>query len=240
MSWSQLISVLIGAIGVIVGGLITFWVNLHLQRKERQVQYAIRNRQEIYEPLYDEVKSKCKVLEIFGCPFNARTTLEAWDKLNPSTKLRIPNDLEKLVREFDDVGRKYYNLHYKARKVLQKHLKSHLEAIQSELDGQCKIFNILCREIFEGYREDFFSGKILEEKIRNYSPERIIKFRNDSSLTFQIFFDRVCSSIEKEEPITELRKSNSKVVKIAEGLKGYLQQKIELILEKYESKLSKV
>jgi len=46
VSWSNLIYLLIG---VNMGGLITLGVNLHLQKRERKVEYAIKNKNKIYE-----------------------------------------------------------------------------------------------------------------------------------------------------------------------------------------------
>lgn len=45
MNLCNLLSTLIG---VIVGGLITLGVNLHLQKRERKIEYAIKNKNKIY------------------------------------------------------------------------------------------------------------------------------------------------------------------------------------------------
>jgi len=52
-------------IGVILGGLITLEVNLYLQKMERKTQYAINNMQQIYEPLFDEIRQKKMSFVIF-------------------------------------------------------------------------------------------------------------------------------------------------------------------------------
>lgn len=93
----DLITNIIGiSIGVIIGGLITLWVNLYLQKRERKILYAAKNRIDIYEPLYNEVKQKLKFIKEFSNPFDARATLNSWINLKPSEKIRVPDDLKKL------------------------------------------------------------------------------------------------------------------------------------------------
>lgn len=230
-------------IGVIVGGLITLGVNLYLQKRERKIQYAIKNRQEIYELLYNEIKQKHKDLERFRDPFNAMTTLETWTKCAPSTKLRVPNDLKKLIQKFEDAGRKFHNIYSKANPILIKHINDNLEVIRNELDKHKYSgdnFDILKRNVFEGYAGDFYSEIILVEEKHNYPPDKILKFRKGSSLTFNIFFSKVCSSLENEEQIVELRRMRGELIKITEELEKHLEMKIEFILKKYESRLVRV
>jgi len=242
MSW-DIIHIVESLIGVILGGLITLGVNLYLQRKERESQYAIQNKREIYEPLYDEVKQKHKDLKEFSDPFNAATTLKTWVEFKPSTRLRAPDELKELIQKFDDKGREYYNFYWKANQILCTHINEYLNAVRSELDEREYSggnFDILKREIFEAYAGDFYSGRILREKRHAYAPERIMKFKSDSSLTFEEFFHRVCSSIENEQAIIDLRKSRGEIVEATEELERYLKAKIDFIFEKYEGKLAKV
>jgi len=88
MSW-DIVHVIESLIGVVLGGLITLRVNLYLQRKERESQYAIQNKREIYEHLYDEAKQKLKTINEFGNPFNAATSLSTWADFNRSIRLRV-------------------------------------------------------------------------------------------------------------------------------------------------------
>lgn len=242
MSWdtSQIVQVIASIIfGAISGGL----VSLYLQKKEKETRYAIQNKQEIYVPLFDETKRIHEELDEFRNPFNASTTLDTWAELKPSTKLRVPNDLKELIKKFDDAGREFYDANSKADPILRKHIKENLEAIRDELDEReysGDNFDILKSNVFEGYAGDFYSGQILPGKRHNYPPEKILKIRAGSSLTFDIFFNQVCSSIESEDQISELRRKREKVIEMTEKLEEYLERKIELILERYESKLTKV
>ncbi len=240
MNFCNLIGTLIG---VVIGGLITLGVNLYLQKRERRIQYAIKNKQEIYEPLYNEIKQKHKGLERFCDPFSATTRLDTWTKCAQSTKLRVTDDLKKLIRKFDDAGRKFHNIYSKANLILTKHINENLEAIRIELNERKysgNNFDILKRNIFEGYAGDFYSERILVEEKHNYPPDKILKFRKGSSLTFETFFSKVCSSLENEEQIVELRRMRGELIKITEELEEHIKKKIEFILKKYESRLDRV
>ncbi|MGA9349887.1 MAG: hypothetical protein WBW48_13935 [Anaerolineae bacterium] len=242
MSW-DITHVIETLLGVIIGGVITLLVNLHLQRKEREIQYAIQNKRDIYEPLYDEVKQKLKALKEFSDPFNAATTLRTWADFKPSIRLRVLGELRKLIQEFDERGKEYYELHWKAGQVLRSHIDECLNAIRSELDEREYSggnFDILKQKIFEACAGDFYSGRILREKRHAYAPERMIKLKSDSSLTFEEFFHRVCSSIENEQAIIDLRKARGEIIEATEKLERYLKAKIDFIFEKYEGKLAKV
>lgn len=242
MSWN-IIHIIESLIGVVLGGLITLGVNLHLQSKERESQYAIQNKREIYEPLYDEVKRKLKALKEFSDPFNAATTLKTWAEFKPSIRLRVPDELKKLIQRFDDKGREYYNLHWKAGIILREHISECLDEVRSEVDDREYSrgnFDILKRNISEAYGGDFYIGKILREKRHAYAPERIIKFRSDSSLTFEDFFNMICCSIENEQAVIDLGKARGDIIEATEELEKYLKAKIDFILEKYESKLAKI
>ena len=78
------------------------------------------------------------------------------------------------------------------------------------------------------------------EKRHAYAPERIVKFKSDSSLSFEEFFHMVCSSIENEQAIIDLRKARGEIIEATEELERYLKAKIDFIFKKYEGKLAKV
>ena len=246
MSWdiSQIVQAVVSAIfGAVFGSTFGWLAGLYLQRKERETQSAIESRQEIYDPLFDETKRIHEELDEFRNPFNASTTLDTWAKLKPSMKLRVPDDLKELIKDFDDAGREFYNAHSEAHRILKRYTDEGLEAIRDELDEReysGRNFDILKGNVYEGYAGDFYSGRILPGKRHNYPPERILKIRAGSSLTFDIFFNRVCSSIEGEEQINELRKKREKVIDMTKKLEKYLERRIEFILKRYERKLTKV
>ena len=246
MSWdiSQIIQTIVSLIlPSILGGISGWLVSLYMQKQERKTRYAVESKQEIYVPLFDETKRIHEELDEFQNPFTASTTLDTWAKLKPSIKLRVPDDLPELIKKFDEAAREFYRAHIKANPILIRHINENLEAIRQELDEREYSggnFDILKRTVYEGYAGDFYSGQILPEKRHNYSPERILKTRAGSTLTFDIFFNRVCSAIEGEEQISDLRRKREKVIEITEELEKYLERKIKLILKRYECKLTKV
>lgn len=222
---------------VIFGGLITLIVNFRLQRKEREAQYAIQNRQKIYDPLYDEIKQIHKALDEFRDPFNARSTLKVWDEFKPSVKLRVPDELGKIIRKFDIKARKFYKLHYEASQILYS---SVIEATKIwghnyQID---EIPRTIAINILEDYKEDFLAGHPLEA-LRGRDLKSLLKTKEESSVSG--FFDDVCSSIEKDSTIIELRKIQKELIEgEIGGLEKYLEKKIDHILKKYESKLIKI
>lgn len=246
MSWdiSQIVQAIVSALfGAVFGSIFGWLASLYLHRKERETRYAIQNRQEIYDPLFDETKRIREELDEFRNPFTASTTLDTWARFKPSIKLRVPDDLKKLIKDFNDAGREFYNAHLKANPILINYINEHLEAIRDELDERKYSggnFDILKRNIYEGYAGDFYSGRILSAKRHNYPPEGILKIREGSPLTFDLFFNRVCSSIEGEEQISELRKRREKAIDMTEKLEKHLERRIEFILKKYESKITRV
>jgi len=230
-------------VSVIIGGLITLGVNLHLQKRERKTQYAIKNKNEIYEPLYNEIEQKLKYLNRFQDPLYPTSTLNSWNEFAPSIKLRISEDLKKIIEKFDATGKRFSKKYSKANRILKKYIGENLETIRNELDESEyneNNFNILKDNIFEGYKGDFYSERILKGIKHNYPPEKIIKFNKGSSMTFDTLFNKICSSIRNEIEIVVLRKIRDELVEITKEMKNYLKLKIEFILNKYESKMTKV
>jgi len=74
----------------------------------------------------------------------------------------------------------------------------------------------------------------------NYPPERMLKVTAGSSLTFDIFFNRVCSSIEGDEQINELRQKREEVLRMVEHLQQYLEQKLKFIRKRDGTKTTRV
>jgi len=222
---------------VILGGLITLMVNLRLQRKERAAQYAIQNKQEIYDPLYNEIKQIHKALDEFRDPFNARPTLKVWDEVKPNVKLRVPDELIEIIRKFDDKARKFYELNHEASQIL---LSSVIKAIK-KWTHRYQIHEIprtIAENVFEDYKGDFLAGRLLETR-HGRDLKNLLKTKEESSVSG--FFDDVCSSIEKDPIIIELRKIQRELIeKEIKYLEKYLEEKINHILKKYESKLIKI
>ena len=56
--WSIIIPIRGALLGAVIGGLITLWVSLKIQKREKAITYAQNNRKQIYEPLYEEIVNK--------------------------------------------------------------------------------------------------------------------------------------------------------------------------------------
>lgn len=247
MTWNIVISWLWPLAGVIIGGLITLWVNLYLQSKERHRDNAIRQREDIYEPLYDEVENICEQLKKFENPFtyDYSTCLKTWAQFKPSVKeYRIPDDLKRHISSFYDSAEKFNSAHNNATQVvINKSVKENLERVQSELDDHeysGENLTLLQRRILEGYGPDFLAGKIIPERRHSYSADRILKVKSGSSLTFEIFFRTVCSDIDSEPDVYKLREERSNMIKITEDLEACIHKKIKFLQKIIESKLTRV
>jgi len=222
---------------VILGGLITLIVNFRLHAKEREAQYAIQARQEIYDSLYDEIKQVHKALDEFRDPFIAKSTLKVWDELKPSIKLRVPRSLKQLIEKFDVKARKFYELDNEVSQVL---LNSVVEATNKWVpyDQAYEAPEDIATNILENYRGDFLAGHLLE--IRHGRDLKSL-LRTEEEPTVSSFFTDVCSSIEKDPKIIELRKIQKELIEgEIKDLEKYLEEKINHILKKYESKLIKI
>ncbi len=99
--WGIIISIIGVLLGAIIGGLITLWVSLKIQKRERAIIYAQKNRKEIYEPLYEEIIIKHEQFNNYIDPFGPSDHLIAWGKFTESMKFRIPNKLKELHEQFE-------------------------------------------------------------------------------------------------------------------------------------------
>jgi len=239
MSWiaSHLTEIIRYAFSVILGGAITLGVNLYLQSRERRKQYAIWNRDNIYSPLYDEIKSIHEKLDSFENPFYATATLNSWVKLSPSSQLRVPPDLTRQIDKFHIQASDYYGAYRDAEKFLDKKVDDVLFEIKDELK---EIHDYLKREILDTCKSDFFAGKILKNKRHRLPLESILPIKDGSSLTFEFFFAKVSTLIEGKSEIIELRHKRKQLIEMTHNLENYLESRINYILKKFESKLIRI
>lgn len=235
MSWNitHLIEILLA---VLLGGCITLGVNLYLQSRERTKEYAIRNKDEIYIPLYDEIKSKLKLIVLFENPFYPFSALTSWEKFKPSMRMRVPLNLKRLVEEFEKKATDYYKVYRIAEEVLENKINEILIEVKDELT---KVDTDLNRKIFDTCKGDFFTGEILNT-IHELQLDRILPIRNGCSLTFESFFEKVCSPIQKKSEIIELKQKRQQLIEKTQDLGKHLESKINYILRKFERKLVRI
>lgn len=247
MNWDIVINIIklpitTAIITLIIGSIATLGIYIYIQKRRIKIHTAVSQREKIYEPLFNETVKKLKSLNEFSNPFDARASLEYWINLQSSDEIRIPNELKILYKKFHSTAKEFDGIYLKANNILQSIMYKKIDEIRNELDEHEYSdgnIDILKRNIFDGYKGDFFAGKILE-KIHNYNPNSILKTKKDSPLTFYSFFKDVCNQINEVESIDKLRKEILNMIKITEDLKKFLEAKIKYILRKYENKSLKI
>lgn len=233
-----IIGVGVTLVSVIIGGMITLGVNLKIQRREREIIYAKKNREEIYEPLYNEIKKIVGYLN--SIDFSSYGIYSrAWDDLEESKKIRAPVDLINIIKQFKDNGIKYMAALNKAQiDLLPTYIKQEIKELMIENNIEPNInesiyINKKTELVNHRIHSDLLAGKILKK-------ESSIKDYLIGEITFKDFFERLNSKISKREEFISIRKERIEMNKIAMKLEKYLKNKIEYISKKYEGKLSKI
>lgn len=247
-SWSKISA--IAVIAAVVIAVITLGYYLWSFKRQREISYVQQNRIEIYEPLYNEITKISEALEKFKCPFNAKSTLKVWDNLKPSQKIRVPKSLEDKIKYFDELGRKYHDLHYKARIILKEGIDTVVDryAIEGVTGEEITALSIqtenivrrIKQQLVEQYHGDFFAGKIFGKKGKSALRELHSYLKHRNKYTEEYIFNRILSQIENNQIISELRSIHRELIQNTKELEKYLQQKISIILNNYESKLEDI
>jgi hypothetical protein len=98
-------------LGAVVGGIIAFYGSVYVQKAQLAAQAAIRRRDEVYIPLYDELQAMKANLEEHPCPWEIVTRINqdshyspkfaVWGSLKKtSIGLRVPNRLAQELEIF--------------------------------------------------------------------------------------------------------------------------------------------
>lgn len=246
--WSTISTyVLIGTAIIAVGTLVYY---LWSFKRQRQISYAQQNRLEIYEPLYNEIMKINVVLNKFECPFNAQSISQVWNSLEPSQKIRVPISLENMINDFNKLGKRYYSLHYEARSMLKEKIDTVVNryAIEGVTRGEITALSTQIEEsvqrikqqLIEQYHGDFFKGelsigrgKIALKNLRSY-------LKNKNKYTEESIFNRILSQIENKQEILELRRIHADLINLTNQMEITLKEKINDILNNYESKLEDI
>jgi len=240
--WIQALDWLKTILAVIIGGLITLGVNLRVQNREREARYAIQNRREIYDPIYNEVVQKLQRLAEFRNPFDARATLGSWLELNPSARLRVPDDLKSLVEDLEKNVRHFNDCHLRVLPLLQRHIDETVSEVQNQLDERewsGRNLEIRKGHIFEYYRGDLFAGKVLGIR-HGLDLSSIVSVKPNSDVTPETIFDTISKRMATETELVAWQEARSAVLDSIETLHQWLKLRIETILTRYESKLTRL
>jgi uncharacterized integral membrane protein len=236
--WEIIITILGVIAGAIIGGSITFLVSSRIQRKEYETKYAIKSKEEIYEPLYNEISGTVKFLN--SSNFSSYGIyLNSWDNLEESKKVSSPPDLTKFIKQFKEVGREYMvALHRVDIDLISKLIKQEINEIMEEnkIAPQINLRIFLEKkktEVLKKIKSDLLSGKILKNE--NNLMGILI-----GDITYKDFFERINPKISKRTEFITLREEKIRITEIAIKFEKYLKKKIDYISKKYGGKISKI
>lgn len=242
IDWIQVLDWLKTVAAIIIGGLITLGVNLVVQIRERQARYAIQNRHEIYDPIYDEVVQKLEKLADFRNPFNARASLQSWLQLKPSARLRVPDELESLIEDLKKTVRRFNERHWRVTLLLHGHIDETIAEIQDHLDERVwsgSNVEIRKRQIFESYGGDLLAGKILPIR-HSLDLSGILSVKPGSDVGPETIFHMICERMATEVELRAWEEARASVLDSMQRLQQWLEVRIETILTTYESKLTRL
>lgn len=234
-------------IGVIIGGLITLGVNLKIQRRYNAIMYAQKNREQIYEPLYDEIITKLRQFKIYSNPAGPYNYLRTWNEFTESVKFRIPIQLKRLIEQFEINAKKYPFKYDRATDSLKLQIEKEIKEIIKENNIQVINDNYYYSEkinlVLILYKNDLLAGELLNTE-RNFTLMGDILIGNilfkEINYKFEDFYERINPKINTIDSIMLLRKETSNMIEIAMKLEKYLKNKIEYTLKIYKGRLSKI
>ena len=242
IDWNQLLDWLRTVVAVVVGGLITLRVNLVVQNREREARYATQNRHEIYDPIFNEVAEKLERLAEFGNPFDARATLQNWLELKPSARLRVPDKLQSIIEDLERNVRCFNECHLEILPLLKRHIDETIAEVRDDLDERewaGTNFENRKQQLFEYYRGDLLAGKILPIR-HSLGLSSILKLRLGSEIRAETIFDMICERVTTETELMAWEEARTAVLHRMQRLREWLELRIETILTKYESKLTRL
>ncbi|MBS7249786.1 MAG: hypothetical protein KIH08_04220 [Candidatus Freyarchaeota archaeon] len=249
-----ILSVIVGAI---IGGLIVFFLDLFLRGLEKEGQLAIKNKYEVYEPLYDQVEKIWENINLYQIPsqvdMRQENPLTFWEKLPPSVKRRAPGDIAQLIEDFYKKAKEYFYLYLEAGKILRFSIRDVLNKRKQDLEMDDQELKLVEAKLYDSYSSDFYSGKILNIK-HSYELEDLLKIKkpeniNDYKMIPMSIFNEICSYIERDRfpfpsgasqhhYVKEFRECRDQLLKIIEEIKKLLELKIDYITNNYENRYS--
>jgi hypothetical protein len=254
---NYLLIILSVIVGAIIGGATVFFLDFFLRGLEKEGQLAIKNKYEIYEPLYDQIGKIWENVNLYQIPrqvdIRQENPLTFWEKLPPSVKRRAPGDIAQLVEDFYKKAKEYFYLYLEAGKILRFSIRDVLKKRKQDLEMDDQELKLVEAKLYDSYSSDFYSGKILNIK-HSYELEDLLKIKkqeniNDYKLIPMSIFNEICSYIEldrfpfqsgasQHHWIKEFRECRDQLLKIVEEIKKLLELKIDYITNNYENRYS--
>ncbi len=254
---NYLLIILSVIVGAIIGGATVFFLDFFLRGLEKEGQLAIKNKYEIYEPLYDQIGKIWENVNLYQIPrqvdIRQENPLTFWEKLPPSVKRRAPGDIAQLIEDFYKKAKEYFYLYLEAGKILRFSIRDVLKKRKQDLEMDDQELKLVEAKLYDSYSSDFYSGKILNIK-HSYELEDLLKTKkqeniNDYKLIPMSIFNEICSYIERDRfPfqsgasqhhwIKEFRECRDQLLKLIEEIKKLLELKIDYVTNNYENRYS--
>lgn len=244
-------------VGAILGGIIVLFLDLFFKGVEKEAQLAMRNKLEIYEPLYNEIekiRENIKFYQITG-PIDVRkeNPLTFWETLPPSVKRRAPKEIANVLFDLSEKFKEYFYLYLEAGKILRFCIREVLTKRRPDLEVDDQELKVIEAKLYDSYSSDFYSGRILSRK-HSYELENLLKVKNpehveDYKMIPMSIFNEICSYIQNDKwtfqsgdrqyhGLKEFKKSQNQLLTIVEKVKKSLEEKIDYITENYENRYS--
>lgn len=227
-------------VGVVIGALISILAAWRFNLQARRVEYAIRNRREIYGPLYEETLALCQTLKEYPFPwriyaepvFGADLTesyghFRYWSKLKQDQRaLRVPRDIRERLNELDDLIRRYNEL----RPACNAVIGAAVEQALSQHGLTARVANL---------------GEISADHVlaaRSRAPEAFSDACFGEAPPPQVdeIYGSACGAVAEEPVVTQTRELATDLARSVDGIEATLRGKIELILRRYEGRLPEI
>ena len=231
------LQMVIPLVGVLLGAVIAFFTNWRLKLLERRAEFALRNRREIYSPLYEEVLTLMDALE--HCPFppHIYTELSFGVRLPPTygrfqywSKVRSD---DRILRVAEDV-----------RDTVERILR---------LLGQYEEKRPQCDDIIGQSVSEALAARGIENRVSNLGEVCAVDVLRDLAVAPAGFgsacfadgdaadadglYADVCSAVRQVPAIARTREIAEDLRATVCELEQLLRSRINLILRKYEGRV---
>jgi hypothetical protein len=105
---------------VVIGGLITVLASIIIKSIEINRESAIFNRNNIYDPLHENITDIIDSLNLFKNPFSPKIYFRSYNDMNEVIKTHIPKDTDELIKMFHRIAPEYYQKYHDFFIVLEQ------------------------------------------------------------------------------------------------------------------------
>lgn len=219
-------------LGAIIGAFASFFVSYYLERRKWSASAAILRKDELYQPLYDELANKRKRLEVFDVwapTYSGVFRFDEWEKIKDTSQgLRIPKQLRIECDNFLAVCSKYNSI----KRDFIKKLKVVFPERKFGIENYALAIN-LSEKMLVSNEEDnqIVIRRILDQR----SSEKELK-----SYITTMLLDEMEGTILLLEEWKTFSVMHSDYVETLNNLHGDLGKRIEYITKRYQSVSSRL